>query len=247
MCTCALNDILRACFAKCSLCVARTSEFSHPPTPPKSVGWQVVSHARRLKTGTMRPIYRRLPMLAAKQGLCCRMFFLCIAVRACRLCVVGQPNYLRRESHSSPRLLQVYRAFYRHRHRSELGCTAPRNQFGELSCVPTLIESSAESSYCLPPGVVFRVCEHRAAGALVALGPRRWLQNGVLKKNRKLVDSLPCCTRVKAGTHVQKPSARTDMQNRTCNPFAPYQSTIIQHHRGCWYSPSQGQLRHNGT
>ena len=76
VCTCALNDILRACFAKCSLCVAQTSEFSHPPTPPKSVGWQVVSHARRLKTGTMRPTYRRLPMLAAKQGLCCRMFLL---------------------------------------------------------------------------------------------------------------------------------------------------------------------------
>ena len=85
VCTCALNEILRACFAKCSLCVARTSEFSHPPTPPKSVGWQVVSHARCLKTGTMRPTYRRLPMLAAKQGLCCRMFFLCIAVRACRI------------------------------------------------------------------------------------------------------------------------------------------------------------------
>ena len=36
VCTCALNEILRAWFAKCSLCVARTSEFSHPPTPPKS-------------------------------------------------------------------------------------------------------------------------------------------------------------------------------------------------------------------
>ena len=93
MCTCALNDILRACFAKCSLCVAQTSEFSHPPTPPKSVGWQVVSHARRLKTGTMRPTYRRLPMLAAKQGLCCRMFLIlhsCASMSGCTTCRAQQ-------------------------------------------------------------------------------------------------------------------------------------------------------------
>ena len=34
VCTCALSDIQRACFAKCSLRVAQTCQFSRPPTSP---------------------------------------------------------------------------------------------------------------------------------------------------------------------------------------------------------------------